>query len=450
MSNQLSTVNFRQFVLIILCIVVAGCQTISLTCSDITTSLSGGMIWTGNGFKQRDLEFNDGVFIQPGSCGAPQVNLDLTGHWLTPPFGDSHSHRLESAFMFPQFNQQFIREGIFYVLNPNADERLMKSILEKARQPATVEVATTYGGITSTFGHPQGGLSLVVSKFLYPGQDRDALEGHVFHSVDRVEDIAPVLNTLEEQGATVIKLFLHDSENFEKKKALVTPEAVAEGLDYSKTEFLFGLNPELVPRIVYEAKKRDLRVVAHIYSLADLRLAVNAGVDHLAHLPGTYVTDREQLAARQLTRNDAKRIMQRNISVTASYSARPEITPAELRDALVEIQARNIRLLHQAGVAVYPAADRYDQTAAFEYSYWLKHQFLPEQQALKYWIESSQFIFPGRRIGRLTPGSEASFLVFGKNPALDDNALTQIQQRYMNGVMLPTVDPDQEEAMHTD
>ena len=50
-----------------------------------------------------------------------------------------------------------------------------------------------------------------------------------------------------------------------------------------------GLDPRLVPLIVNKAHAAGLRVSAHVDTVTDYRIALKAGVDEMAHLPGYYV-----------------------------------------------------------------------------------------------------------------------------------------------------------------
>ena len=46
-------------------------------------------------------------------------------------------------------------------------------------------------------------------------------------------------------------------------------------------------------------------------------------------------------------------------------------------------------------------------------------------------------IFPGRRVGRLEAGDEASFLVLAGNPLADFQNVRRIRMRFKGGVLLP-------------
>src|ERR1700733_15340735 len=54
-----------------------------------------------------------------------------------------------------------------------------------------------------------------------------------------------------------------------------------------------GLDPKLLPLIVQKAKIAGLWVAAHIWSAADVHVAVSAGVHQIAHMPGFWLRDEE-------------------------------------------------------------------------------------------------------------------------------------------------------------
>jgi imidazolonepropionase-like amidohydrolase len=70
-----------------------------------------------------------------------------------------------------------------------------------------------------------------------------------------------------------IKIMLLYSEEYAKRKNNTT---------YFGNK---GLNPELVPEIIQKAHQNNLRVSAHVETAYDFHIAVEAGVDEIAHLP---------------------------------------------------------------------------------------------------------------------------------------------------------------------
>ena len=338
--------------------------------------------------------------------------------------------------MFDRFNAQLLKAGIFYVQNPNAHAELAAKIRLLASAPQTVDIAYAMGGITSKFGHPQGGLTLVVSRFLYPNATRDELDGLAFHSVDSVDDIDSVLDRLVAQGPDFVKIYLHHSEEFSERRARVSKASVRNGLDYSQTENLLGLNPALVAPLVAAAQARQLRVVAHVSTVEDVRIAIAAGVDQLGHLPGAYVLSQDDLRAKRLSDADIANIERSGASVVPTYNARPDLTPPELRDQLADLQRTHLSRLHQANVELFLGADAFDQTAADEYARLVALDVVKPTTLLQMWIDTGRGIFPQRAIGRIKPGYEASFLVFSGDPSAGRNALDAIEQRYMLGEKL--------------
>jgi imidazolonepropionase-like amidohydrolase len=92
----------------------------------------------------------------------------------------------------------------------------------------------------------------------------------------------------------VIKIFLLDTENFEEKKKSTNT------IDDK------GLDPALVPSIVRRAHSNRLRVAAHVETAADVRVAIAAGVDILAHLPGLAPKANEASTRYELTERDVR------------------------------------------------------------------------------------------------------------------------------------------------
>ena len=67
-----------------------------------------------------------------------------------------------------------------------------------------------------------------------------------------------------------------------------------------------GLDAKLVPKIVEKAHAAGLRVSAHVDMVTDYRIALAAGVDEMAHLPGYYVEAGEPVEKYLLTEIDAR------------------------------------------------------------------------------------------------------------------------------------------------
>jgi imidazolonepropionase-like amidohydrolase len=83
-------------------------------------------------------------------------------------------------------------------------------------------------------------------------------------------------------------------------------------------------------------------------------------------------------------------------------------------------------------------SDNVEDTGAAEFEYLASLGVFTKAELLRLWTETTpQAIFPGRRIGVLRDGYEASFLALSGNP-LDDLAnVRRITRRFKQGVPLP-------------
>ena len=98
-------------------------------------------------------------------------------------------------------------------------------------------------------------------------------------------------------------------------------------------------------------------------------------------------------------------------------------------------QASNLRLLKDAGVQIVVGSDNVDDVGAAEFDYLASLDVFTNVELVRLWSETTpQAIFPKRRIGRIAPRYEASFIVLSRNP-LDDLAATdEIVRRFKHGV----------------
>jgi len=78
-----------------------------------------------------------------------------------------------------------------------------------------------------------------------------------------------------------------------------------------------GINPALIPPIVERAHARGLEVIAHVETREDVRLAVEAGVDQLAHVWNYSLTNFEKVdsAKALIDATLARKIRERGVLV---------------------------------------------------------------------------------------------------------------------------------------
>lgn len=95
-----------------------------------------------------------------------------------------------------------------------------------------------------------------------------------------------------------------------------------------------------------------------------------------------------------------------------------------------------------AGVPVAVGSDSYFQTAWNEIQSLKALDVFTDEELLALWVRTPALsIFPGRAIGSLEPGYEASFLAMDCDPTSNINCATEIRDRIKNGHRIPV--PDQ-------
>ena len=170
----------------------------------------------------------------------------------------------------------------------------------------------------------------------------------------------------------------------------------------------------------------------------DFRNAVSAGVDEINHLPGfrpERVDPRayEQMTRYQLTDDDARWAARARITVVTTVGGIvefmnqiPSTSPqAPLVALTFEMLRSNLRILQRHGVRIAIGSDEYSRSADFEAEQLAALHAVDNLTLLKWWVENTPTtIFPARKLGKLSTGYEASFLVLDGNP-LDDFANTR-------------------------
>jgi imidazolonepropionase-like amidohydrolase len=248
------------------------------------------------------------------------------------------------------------------------------------------------------------------------------------------------------------------------------PALLASKPDFIKTALLFseehgkrradtiyfawkGLDPRLLPYIVRKAHHAGLRVTTHVETAADFRAAVAAGADEINHLPGFRPEGNElagygDLGRYAITDADAALAARKRVVVVTTVSEVLEAVDGLAADSSEANRARareiramvvgNLQTLMRRGVRIALGSDRYRSTSTPEALALHRLAVADNLTLLKMWCETTPAtIFPGREIGRLRDGYEASFLVLEGNP-LDDFANTgRIRMRVKQGRVLP-------------
>ncbi len=375
--------------------------------------------------------------------------VDLAGLFLVPPFGEAHNHNVEGSWNLQMVTERYLKDGVFYVKNPNNVRDFALQIRHAVNVPASIDATFAHAGLTGLGGHP----------------------GPLYEDVLRVGRYEPALGPLErgwfENRAYIV---IETEADIEEKWALITsgqPDFVKVYLVHSeddgaseepgRSQRRHGLHPALVPRIVAKAHATGLQVAAHVETAVDFRRAVRASVDEIAHVPGWLVSGADDAERARLTDEDARMAAERKVRVVTTSvagSAMPSIgehhahslheepasKPNEHRTSSSESAGQvlkdNLRLLHRAGVPVVIGSDHADTSLAEVLHLRSLHLF-DNLTLLKMWCEATPAaIFPARKIGRFAEGYEASFLALAGNPLEDFTQVQSIRRRFKQGVFL--------------
>jgi imidazolonepropionase-like amidohydrolase len=165
-----------------------------------------------------------------------------------------------------------------------------------------------------------------------------------------------------------------------------------------------------------------------------------AGVDEINHMPGfRYASDIEKHSVLQfeIAESDARRAAkQGTFVVTTIAGSVPKLDTAQRR-VQDQLNARNLSVLLKYRVHLALGSDSYRSDTVPEAFYVNSLQVMPTLHLLNIWCSSTvETIFPGRKVGQLKEGYEASFLVLKSNPIDDFSAVEKITLEVKQGHLL--------------
>lgn len=380
-------------------------------------ALINGRWFDGDSFVSRTAYVADGklTFVRPAGV---RGTLDLSGGYVIPPLTEAHNHNLGGYSQDTAALRAYLDAGVFYVKILSYLPRLTDPVRHLFNNPRSVDVVFANGGLTGSGGHPIRLRERLLAQGVYPGFTRETLKDHAYFVIDNATDVETKWPLVLAGRPDFIKVILVYSEEFAKRR------------DDTAYFGMKGLDPDLVPRIVAKARQHGLRVSAHVNTATDFRNALRAGVDEIAHLPGV---DAPSL----LSDADIEAAKAAGVTVvtTASLANRRKQSP-ELFARIQEAQRSNLSRLIAAGVPLAIGSDNYDDTSVGEALY-LKELGIDNRTLLRMWTENgARTAFPGRKIGALREGYEASFLVLAANPLSDFANVRRIVLAVKEGVVL--------------
>ncbi|HEV2146989.1 MAG TPA: hypothetical protein VGR37_06285 [Longimicrobiaceae bacterium] len=394
----------------------------------------GGRWFTGTAFEERTAYAVDGVltFEPPAHVDS---TIHLAGGYVVPPFGEAHNHNVEHSPRIGRTVGRYLRDGVFYVKNPNNLPRTRHPLAGTVNIPTSIDVAFSNGGLTASGGHPLPLVQRNIQRGIWTEADG---EGAFYFRVDDAEDLHRVWERVLEGRPDFLKTYLLYSEEYARRR------------DDPAFFGWKGLNPALLPEIVRRARQAGLRVSTHVETAADFHNAVAAGVDEIVHLPGFRGDPEVKLpdpAIFEISEADARLAARLGTVVVTTAGGVREMDPAGpdslLRRQFDRLHARNLRLLREHGVRLALGSDDYGDTSVGEATYLHSLGVFDNLALLKLWSEATpQAIFPDRRLGCLRQGCEASFLVLRGDPIADFGHVRDIALRVKQGHVLPAPPPE--------
>ena len=398
-----------------------------------------GQWFDGKDFRRQTFYSVNGVLKREKPGRVDEV-VDLKDGYVVPPFADVHCHHFDSPFNIDQQINLYLKDGVFYA-KVQADVRTgALAVADKVNRPMSVDVSYAHGALTHSYGH---GVQIYEGLALYfrvgpfdAEQIKKIRESHLrennaYYLIDTAEDLESKWPQILKGKPDFIKIFLLTSEEYEERQ--------------KRTDQVghLGLDPRLVPSIVNKAHAAGLRVSAHVDTLTDYRIALKAGVDEMAHLPGYYIGLDDNARKYELTEEDAKETARRGVWVDIApvaidiYNPEDPALKAQIKERIAAVKTHNLKLLKRFKAKIAFGSDRYGSTPINDVLYIQKLGVFSNLEMLKIWCEDTpRNIFPNRKIGLLKDGYEANFIVLDGNPLENFEQIKNITLRFKQGYSL--------------
>ena len=403
-----------------------------------TYSFVNGIWFNGHEFKKGVFYSEDGVLRRAKPAHIDSV-IDLAGNYVVPPFGEAHNHNVEwyGEERFDKLRDKYLKDGIYYVKNPDDVPRLVAPLKDKIDIPGSIDVSFANGGFTAPGGHPVEMAQRNIDRKIWIEADA---EGGFYYTIKNEDDFDRKWEAFKKTKPDFVKTFLLYSEEFFRR---------ANDTAYFGWK---GLDPFLLMAMVGKIHRDGYRVSTHVETSRDFHYALMARVDEINHMPGFRANasqPREQagdsrpgyrFAEYRIWEADAHRAAkQGTVVVTTMGSIINSVLDKtdSVSLGLKEMIIHNFNVLKRYGVRLAIGTDFYSQNSRYEIENIARLNIFSNLELLKMWCEATaRTIFPHRKIGHLKDGYEASFLVLEGDPLEDFNNTGRIIMRVKSGVIL--------------
>ncbi|HSK13606.1 MAG TPA: hypothetical protein VK907_10350 [Phnomibacter sp.] len=390
-----------------------------------TIRIDNGHWFNGKGFDKRTVYIMNGSFT---STPPAQVDttIDLGGQYVLPPLAEAHNHNIGTGnpAMDRAAVERFMKAGVFYVKIPGnlplSEEAKMQLGINR---PGGPDVMFANGNITATGGHPIRLMESLLSRGYSLGETKESLKNKRYFCIDKEEDIEATWPLIMRNKPEFIKVLIANSDEFEKNK--------------DDTSIWYkAMNPKLLAPLVKKAHSEGFTVTCHINNAADLTVALQAGVDEIAHMPrmmsGIAYVPISQKQAQMLARQKVAVITTLAVSLFQGGTIKRED-----HELAKERQKADLKMLKENGATIAIGSDDPPDTSVKEVFYLKELGVFSDLELIKMWTEvTPSVIFPKRKIGKLMDGHEASFITVKDDPTKDLEQLKNIIMRCKQGVII--------------
>lgn len=399
------------------------------------TAFTHARIFDGMRFVSRDLCVSGAVIVE---CPAiPDTTIDLAGTFITPPFGDAHTHHFDGSFTLDWHISLGLESGAFYAMTMTAPTSGVLQIRDRLAGAGNVDVASSLGGLTGPKSHPAEiyeALALGFRTYEQQVEHADIIHAsrrmadNAYYLVETEEDVRQKMALLLANNPDHIKVYLRHSERYDEGWGKWGPGG--------------GVDPNLLPLISSLSGENNKRLAIAVSSVEDYRASLNAKADLITHLPCYQDTESDpespyfDISTKEeclLAPNDALRAAQSGMANTL-------VVTEWAKDRTPKIERwekANINALREAGARLLVSVDAYGSTLTEGLIAGVEKGFFTATELMRIaTMDTSAFIFPGRKVGCLDIGCEASFIGFAANPTTDISAIRSITYRMKDGELI--------------
>ena len=401
-----------------LVLALAACHAPPVGGSAPATEYRGGRWFDGEKFVAKTMWVAGETFVEPRPARVGSI-IELDNGFVVPPYADGHNHWLEPALV-DAYVQTHLRDGIFYVKDHGTAPVFHDQMRSVLGGPASVDYSSAHQGFTGPNGHPIEIVDALAGAGILPAEwARTHGEGDALFVVTSQQDIDRAWPRQIAGKPDFVKVFLVHSDEYAARRdnRALTPKQR-------------GIDPALVPAIVARAHAARLRVSAHIENAHDFHVAIAAGVDDIAHLP---FVEKDRTDRYRLADTDLRAAAARGVTIATTLDWIQE-NPTERQ---LEVVRDNFAGMRRAGNTVVIGTDLFRSTARVEADRIAARRLMSNLELLQAWcVATPRAIFPDRKLGRLSDGFEASFLVLRGDPLADFSNAHRIVTRVKLGHLI--------------